>query len=91
MLDQRFFAEELPRLLAAYRQQRQEENVQPELLLRHGITLRVEGNLTAGPQFLTFEYTLRNNDRRLAVVPYDSIVAVSLAPAERDRPRPGLI
>ncbi len=90
MLNQGFFQEELPRLLAAYRAEKGDEKAQPELVLKNGITIRVEGAVEGHLDYITFDYKLRD-DRRRAVVPYTSIVAVTFGPSERERAKPGLI
>ncbi|BDG59335.1 hypothetical protein [Caldinitratiruptor microaerophilus] len=90
MLDQRFFREELPSLMERYQGERPNEKIQAELLLQHGVFLRAEGPIEAGPSYIAFDYQIRNEKRR-AVVPYDAIIAVSLAPAEKEKSKPGLI
>lgn len=90
MFGQRFFQEELPALLAAYRQERGDEKAQAELLLRHGVFIRIEGEVQARPEYMACDYKLRDEKRR-ALVPYDSIVAITFAPGEREKSKPGLI
>lgn len=90
MFNQGFFQNELPGLLAAFRRERGDDRAQPELLLRHGVFIRVEGEIDARPDYITFAYRLRN-ERRQAVVPYDSIVAIAFVPDEQQKPKPGLI
>lgn len=89
MFDERFFREELPRLMEQYQAERARERIQPELILQHGVFLRAEGPIEAAPGYVSFEYQIRNEKRR-AFVPYDAILAVTLAPAEKEKSRPGL-
>lgn len=88
MLNQAFFQTELPGLLAAYRTETADPKAQVELVLKHGVFLRAEGDLEPREHCLMVNYKLRDQLRR-AVVPYDSIVAVTFAPAEREKNRPG--
>jgi len=89
MLDERFFREELPRLIQEYQQQHGGETCETEVLLQHGISFRPVGPIEVGPAYIHFEYEVRGT-RRQAVVPLDAILAVSLGPEEK-KAKPGLV
>lgn len=88
MLDQRFFREELPRLIQAYQQQHGSEP-ETEVLLQHGISFRPTGPIAVGQECIRFEYEVRGQ-RRQAIVPFDTVLAITLGPEEK-KTKPGLV
>ncbi|MFZ5814370.1 MAG: hypothetical protein ACOY93_03600 [Bacillota bacterium] len=78
MLTRAFFEEELGRLTAAYSQEIGEKRVAVTLMLRDGQSLKLEGEPTCTDTYLLCDYKGRGNIAR-AVIPYRSIVAVSLS------------
>lgn len=86
VFNQAFFQGQLPALKENFSRDAGQA-AQVELLLSHGLVFRAEAELEAGPDYLTFPYSLRQEKRR-AVIPYDSIVAVNLIPAEQKQRRP---
>lgn len=87
MLDQRFFQEELPRLISAYAGENGGQQPEVELLLQHGFVFRTTEPITAGSTHIQVHYKNAGDEKRQAIVPYNSLVAVSLAPPSTTRRR----
>jgi hypothetical protein len=83
-LTRSFFEEELPGLQEAYARDMGAEKVSIELMLRNGVTLKVEGRPTCSDSFIAADFKSGTQNRRV-VFPYGSVMAVGFTTESGDK------
>lgn len=77
-LKRAFFEEELPKLAAAYAAEVKAEKVTTDVMLRSGVSLRMEGTPVCADEYIQFD-TKNGGHLHRAVLPYGAILGISFA------------
>ncbi|HEY3368056.1 MAG TPA: hypothetical protein VGK74_23595 [Symbiobacteriaceae bacterium] len=77
-LSAKFFTEELPKLAEAFAKEEGAPEVYTDILLRDGITLRLEGQPVCTEAYIAFDHKAGAQKHRI-ILPYASIVGIGMS------------